>query len=253
MQSTVLTAPRKSVPRARVPNLHACLHQHTLKAHIGKCLNSAVSIQEFLSSVRLPENTGETSWFNSSSSRLRRSECSPAHRRCCFNRRQTLSPFFFIKPVGRGMSTPGRRCEDKESGEEQKVNVANEKVRMCLENREWGRLSSQMTGNCVFCHIKFDARPVCDWSGPLPLAATVAQACDVVYMKASPPLSQGAINRGREASGSQCNGIKPNQPQLPVFYWTYIPVSILYFNMYKEDIGLLLRAGPSLCRNIKWT
>lgn len=90
---------------------------------------------------------------------------------------------------------------------------------MCLENSEWGRLLSQITGNCVFCHIKFDARPVCDWSRPLPIAATVAQASDAVYMKASPPPFQGAINRGREASGSQCNEIKPNQPQLPVFYW----------------------------------
>lgn len=39
------------------------------------------------------------------------------------------------------------------------------------------------------------------------------------YTKVSPPPIQGAINRGREASGSQCNEIKPNQPQLPVFYW----------------------------------
>ncbi len=131
----------------------------------------------------MPENTGETSWFNRSSSsrNRRRSGRAPAHTvdTACFNRRQTLSPFLCIKQVGRGKPTPGRRCEDKESGEEQKVNVANEEVRMCLENREWGRLSSQLTGNCVFCHIKFDARPVCDWSCPLPLAATVAQASDV--------------------------------------------------------------------------
>ena len=82
-------------------------------------------------------------------------------------------------------------------------------------------MCSQIAGNCVFCHIKFDASPLCDWSCPLSLAAAVAQAGDVVYMKAGALLSQGAINRGggvREASGSECNEIKPNQPQLAVFY-----------------------------------
>lgn len=59
-----------------------------------------------------------------------------------------------------GTQTPGRRCEDKESGEEQKVNVANEEACMCLENRERGRLSSQILCNCVLCHIRFDARAV---------------------------------------------------------------------------------------------
>lgn len=76
--------------------------------------------------------------------------------------------------------------------------MANKEACMCLENRKRGWLSSQITGNCVFCHIKFDARPVCDWLCPLPLVATVAQASDVVYIKASPPPSQGAINRGEK-------------------------------------------------------
>lgn len=40
----------------------------------------------------------------------------------------------------------------------------------------------------------------------------------MLYTKISPPPIQRAINRGR-ASGSQCNEIKPNQPELPVFYW----------------------------------
>lgn len=119
-------------------------------------------------------------------------------------------------------SAPGRTCEDKESREEQKVDVAIEGVRMCLESRASGRLSSQITDSCVFCHIKFDARPVCDWSCPLPLSTTDAQTSDVVHIKAGPPPSQGAINREREASGTQCNEIKPNQPQLPVFYWASV-------------------------------
>ena len=54
----------------------------------------------------------------------------------CFNISQPRSRFLCIKQVGREKPTSGRRCEDKESGEEQKVNVANKKAYMCLENTE---------------------------------------------------------------------------------------------------------------------
>lgn len=108
------------------------------------------------------------------------------------------------------------RCEDKKTGEEQKVNVANREAHMCLGDRGRELLSSQIIGNCVFCHIRFDARPVCDWSCPLLLTGGVSQATDVVLMNAA--LSFSGCNKWGGASGCQCNEIKPNQPQLPVFY-----------------------------------
>lgn len=59
-----------------------------------------------------------------------------------------------------------------------------------LESGERGRLSAQITGSCVFCHIKFDARPPPDWSRPLPIMVAVAQAVDVVPVNAGLPLSR---------------------------------------------------------------
>lgn len=76
----------------------------------------------------------------------------------------------------------GGRCEDKESGEEQKGNEANMEARICQGNRKnGGRLSSSIAAKCVFCHIRFDARPLHDRSPPSSLAAAVARASDVVH------------------------------------------------------------------------
>lgn len=76
------------------------------------------------------------------------------------------------------------RCEDKKTGKEQKVNVANKEAHMCLGDTGRELLSSQINGNCVFCHISFDARPVCDWSCPLLLTGVDSQATDAVLMNA---------------------------------------------------------------------
>lgn len=117
------------------------------------------------------------------------------------------------------------RCEDKKTGKEQKVNVANKEAHMCLGDTGRELLSSQINGNCVFCHIRFDARPVCDWSCPLLLTGVDSQATDAVLMNAGLSFSGwykwGRGGRGGiEASSCQCNEIKPDQPELPVFYWT---------------------------------
>lgn len=74
-----------------------------------------------------------------------------------------------------------RWCVDKESGEEQKVNGENMEACICQENKKTGRLSSSIAAKCVFCHIKFDARPLHDRSPPSSLAAAVARASDVVH------------------------------------------------------------------------
>lgn len=76
----------------------------------------------------------------------------------------------------------GGRCEDKESGEEQKGNGANMEAAFVRGmKKNGGRLSSPIAAKCVFCHIRFDARPLHDRSPPSSLAAAVARATDVVH------------------------------------------------------------------------
>ena len=111
-----------------------------------------------------------------------------------------------------------RWCVDKESGAEQKVNGESMETRISLENKktEGGCLTSLALNVCfVTSNLMLDHSAIaCLHRHSQPQSHEPV----MLYTKVSPPPVQSAINRGREARGSHCNEIKPNQPQFPVFY-----------------------------------
>lgn len=74
----------------------------------------------------------------------------------------------------------------------------------------------------------------------------------MLYTKVSPPPVQSAINRGREARGSHCNEIKPNQPQFPVFYWAlfqFLSCISIYIRMILSVAAACWVHVGTLCEN----
>lgn len=101
----------------------------------------------------------------------------------CFNKRRP--PRIRARASNRcdeRKATPVEGVKIRRAERNRREAEANMEARICQGNRKnGGRLSSSIAAKCVFCHIRFDARPLHDRSPPSSLAAAVARASDVVH------------------------------------------------------------------------